>query len=263
MEKIKPEMRIFDAVTSCRQTLLTMCFKLLNLLKLSKAPYVRLVEWSKWHVFWAEENVVPKRHPDSYYWQAKQWFISKVPLLPAHVNPVSPGLSAESAANSYEFAIRQQLKSRTVQVSRSTDCPRFDLILLSLGSGGHVASLYPNQPVLEEESQWVACVSKDESCESVTLTLPVINAAANVTIVASGLDTARPFMDTMWVGSPFVRTRPKWSCLEMETSFGLRMLRLLPCSHVPMNLTPRQLQTPNLKCYLLTKNTPLSLNLEM
>ncbi|KAH1057511.1 hypothetical protein J1N35_035576 [Gossypium stocksii] len=228
MEKIKPELRIFESSEELSSNLADYVLQVaesavkergsfslvlsggdipIRLGKLSKAPYVRLVEWSKWHVFWAEENVVPKRHPDSYYWQAKQWFISKVPLLPAHVNPVSPGLSGELAANSYEFAIRQQLKNRTVQVSRSTDCPRFDLILLSLGSGGHVASLYPNHPVLEEESQWVACVSKDASCESVTLTLPVINAAANVTIVASGLDTARPFMDTM-VGRKPIRSHP-------------------------------------------------------
>ncbi|KAG8491777.1 hypothetical protein CXB51_015070 [Gossypium anomalum] len=266
MEKIKPELRIFESSEELSSNLADYVIQVaesavkergsfslvlsggdipIRLGKLSKAPYVRLVEWSKWHVFWAEENVVPKRHPDSYYWQAKQWFISKVPLLPAHVNPVRPGLSGESAANSYEFAIRQQLKSRTVQVSRSTDCPRFDLILLSLGSGGHVSSLYPNHPVLEEESQWVACVSKDASCESVTLTLPVLS------------------WILCWVGSPFDRTRPKWSCLEMETSSGLRMLRLLPCSYVPMNLTPRQLPTPNLNCYLLIKNKPLSLNLEL
>ncbi|OMO72861.1 6-phosphogluconolactonase, DevB-type [Corchorus capsularis] len=165
--------------------------------KLTKAPFLRVVDWSKWYVFWAEEKVVAKRHPDSLYWQAKECFISNVPLPPAHVICVSHGVAGESAANSYEFSIRQQLKNRTVQVSPSTDCPRFDLVLLSLGPQGHVASLYPNHSVLHEESQWVSCVSNDSKRESVTLTLPVINAAANVAIVASGMDLARPFMDAM------------------------------------------------------------------
>ncbi|XP_022753120.1 probable 6-phosphogluconolactonase 2 [Durio zibethinus] len=175
--------------------------------KLTKAPFLRVVDWLKWHVFWAEENVVAKRHPDSFYWQAKECFISKVPLLPAHVISVSHGVSGESAASGYEFSIRQQVKNRTVQVSPSSDCPRFDLVLLTLGSHGHVASLYSNHPVLEEDSQWVACVSKDAATESVTLTLPVINAAANVAIVASGMDLARPFMDAM-VGQKPIRSHP-------------------------------------------------------
>lgn len=78
-----------------------------------------------------------------------------------------------------------------------------------------MGSLYPNHPVLEEESQWVACVSKDASCECVTLTLPVINASANVTVVASGLDTARPFMDTM-VGRKPIRSHPAQMVLPRD-----------------------------------------------
>ncbi|KAJ0026078.1 hypothetical protein Pint_08243 [Pistacia integerrima] len=166
--------------------------------KLTRPPFLKTVDWSKWHVFWAEENVVPdKRHPDSFYRQAAEAFISKVPIMPTHVVSVRHGVPGESAANGYEFSIRQQVRRRTVPVSPFSDCPRFDLVLLNLGNNCHVASLYPNHPVLEEDSQWVACVSSDASRESVTLTLPVINAAANVAIVASGNDVARSFSHVM------------------------------------------------------------------
>ncbi|XVE55401.1 hypothetical protein DITRI_Ditri03aG0155700 [Diplodiscus trichospermus] len=225
MEKIEaPEMRLFDSSEELSSGLADYVLQVAEsavkergsfslvlsggdipkrLGKLTKAPFLRVVDWSKWHLFWAEENVVAKRHPDSLYWQAKECFISKVPILPAQVIPLSHGVSGESAADSYEFSIRQQVKNRTVQVSPASDCPRFDLILLRLGSLGHVASLYPNHAVLKEELQWVACVSKDGAAtESVTLTLPVINAAANVVIVASGMDLARPFMDAMAGGKP-------------------------------------------------------------
>ncbi|KAL5992933.1 hypothetical protein ACLOJK_013852 [Asimina triloba] len=153
--------------------------------KLTKAPYVKTVDWSKWHVFWAEENVVAKKHPDSNYKQAKEGLLSKVPLLPANVVHVNHGVAAESAAQDYEFSVRQLVRNRTVGVSRSSDCPRFDLILLVLGSDGRVASLLPCHPVLEEESVWVATVSNPPR-ESVGFTLPVINSAANVAIVATG-----------------------------------------------------------------------------
>ncbi|KAF8404166.1 hypothetical protein HHK36_009046 [Tetracentron sinense] len=162
--------------------------------KLTKPPYVKTLDWSKWHVFWAEENVVAKKHPNSNYKQAKEVLLSKVPIYPAHVISVSHGSSGESSAEEYEFSIRQLVRNRTVAVSPSSDCPRFDLILLLLGTDGQVASLFPNHPVLEEESQWVAWVcSSGAPRESVTLTLPVINSAANVAIIATGSDVAVPF----------------------------------------------------------------------
>ncbi|KAJ4963088.1 hypothetical protein NE237_023027 [Protea cynaroides] len=167
--------------------------------KLTKPPYVRMVDWSKWHVFWAEENIVPKKHPDSFYRQAKEAFLSKVPIKSANIFSVTLGVSAEKAMEDYEFSIRQVVRNRTVEASLSSDCPRFDLILLVLGEDGHVASLYPDHPLLNEESQWVACVAS-EGKESVTLTLPVINSAANVGIMATGSDVAKSV--SMALGNP-------------------------------------------------------------
>ncbi|KAJ8625527.1 hypothetical protein MRB53_034057 [Persea americana] len=159
--------------------------------KLAKAPYVKTMDWSKWHVFWAEENVVAKKHPDSNYKQAKEGLLSKVPILPGHVISVSHGVSAESAAEDYEFVIRQLVRNRTVGVSRSSDCPKFDLILLVLGSDGRVASLLPGHPVLSEQTQWVVHVS-GAPMDRITITLPVINSAANVAIMATGRHVAHP-----------------------------------------------------------------------
>ncbi|XP_050213807.1 probable 6-phosphogluconolactonase 1 [Mercurialis annua] len=166
--------------------------------KLTRSPFLKMVEWSKWHVFWAEENVVAKRHPDSFYWQAKQCFLSKVPILPAHIVPVSHGVPGESAADSYEFSIRQQLRNRKVSVSASSDCPKFDLILLNPEVYGHVASLFLNYPVPgEKDTQWVTRHLIEGSKERVILTLPVINAADNVAVVASGAEVAPMFLDAM------------------------------------------------------------------
>ncbi|XP_030455108.2 probable 6-phosphogluconolactonase 2 [Syzygium oleosum] len=171
--------------------------------KLASLPYLRTVEWSKWHLFWAEEIVVPKRHPDSFYMQSKHHFISKVPIQPAHVVPAGHETPGEAAADGYEFSIRQRVKDRTVPASPSCDCPRFDLVLLSLGPHSQVSSLHPDHPVLREGSQWVAAVSvPGMRRECLTFTLPVINAAANVAIVASGSDVARAFREAMADRSP-------------------------------------------------------------
>ncbi|KAF2296769.1 hypothetical protein GH714_001795 [Hevea brasiliensis] len=167
--------------------------------KLTSSAFLKMVEWSKWHVFWAEENVVAKRHPDSFFWQAKEYFLSKVPILPAHVFPVSHDVPGESAASNYEFSIRQHVRKRSVSVSPSSDCPRFDLILLNFP--------LPRHPVPGEESQWVSLVSIDGSKEKVMLTLPVINAAAHVAIVASGAEVAPEFLDVM-MGQKSIGSNP-------------------------------------------------------
>lgn len=43
-------------------------------------PYVDSIDWSKWHVFWVDERVVPKDHVDSNYKLAYDGFLSQVIL---------------------------------------------------------------------------------------------------------------------------------------------------------------------------------------
>jgi hypothetical protein len=45
---------------------------------LAEPPYLETVDWSRWHVFWVDERVVPKSHADSNYKLASDDFLSKV-----------------------------------------------------------------------------------------------------------------------------------------------------------------------------------------
>ncbi|GMP70699.1 hypothetical protein CsSME_00029437 [Camellia sinensis var. sinensis] len=49
-----------------------------SLRKLVEAPYIDSVDWSKWHIFWVDERVVPKDHEDSNYKLAYDGFLCKV-----------------------------------------------------------------------------------------------------------------------------------------------------------------------------------------
>ncbi|KAJ6410949.1 hypothetical protein OIU84_007658 [Salix udensis] len=66
-----------------------------SLRKLVEAPYVDSIDWSKWHVFWVDERVVPKDHPDSNYKLALDGFLSKVPIPPGNVYAINDALSAD------------------------------------------------------------------------------------------------------------------------------------------------------------------------
>lgn len=111
-----------------------------------------------------------------------------MPLVPGHIHSINDTVSAEEAAEDYEFVIRQLVKTRMVSVSETSDCPKFDLILLGMGSDGHVASLFPNHSVLDEKDEWVTFItdSPKPPPERITFTLPIINSAANVVMVVTG-----------------------------------------------------------------------------
>lgn len=161
--------------------------------KLCEAPYNWTVDWTKWYVFWTDERAVAKNHVDSNYKLTKDEFLSKVPVLNNHVYSIKDAMTVEETASDYEFVIRQLVKARTLNVSEINDCPKFDLILLSMGSDGHVASLFPKHRALGQKSDWITYVinSPEPPLERITFTLPVINSAANVALVATGEDKAK------------------------------------------------------------------------
>lgn len=68
-----------------------------------------------------------------------------MPIVPSHVHSINDSVSAEEAADEYEFSIRQLVKTGLVIVSEIGDCPKFDLIPLGMGPDGHIASLFPNK----------------------------------------------------------------------------------------------------------------------
>ncbi|KAK7407440.1 hypothetical protein VNO78_09364 [Psophocarpus tetragonolobus] len=165
---------------------------------------------SKWYIFWADERVVAENHTDSNYKLAKDVLCLRhkeqlekiqkkeaallyaqpwhVPIIPSHVHSINDSVSAEEAADDYEFVIRQLVKSRVVKVSEISDCPKFDPVLLGLRPDGHVASLFPSHPALNESEEWVTfnTDSPKPPPERITFTLLVINSASNFAVVVTG-----------------------------------------------------------------------------
>jgi 6-phosphogluconolactonase len=76
--------------------------------------------------------------------------------------------------------------------------PRFDLILLGMGPDGHTASLFPGSPALEERTAWVAPnFAAKLNSNRITLTLPVLNAAAHVIFLVAGADKAETLQQVL------------------------------------------------------------------
>ncbi|KAI4307055.1 hypothetical protein L6164_030285 [Bauhinia variegata] len=160
--------------------------------KLLEPPYADSIEWSKWHVFWVDERVVPKDHEDSNYKLAYDGFLSKVPILPGNVYAINDALSAEGAADDYETCLRHLVKNGVLAVSSVSGFPKFDLMLLGMGPDGHVASLFPGHALVKENQKWVTFIkdSPKPPPERITFTFPVINSSAYIAMVITGAGKA-------------------------------------------------------------------------
>ncbi len=142
--------------------------------------------WDRMFFFWGDERHVPPTDPDSNYRMADESMLSKIPVAPGNVfrikteNPDAAGI-----AEDYEQTLRKFFALDSGQF------PRFDLILLGMGPDGHTASLFPGTAALQEKSLLVVAnwVEKMKASR-ISLTLPVLNAAAEVAFLVSGTDKA-------------------------------------------------------------------------
>jgi 6-phosphogluconolactonase len=140
--------------------------------------------WEKMHLFFGDERNVGPDHPDSNFRMALDAMIAKSPLKPEQVTRIKGEYEdTERAAIEYEQALREHFKLADGQF------PRFDLVLLGMGSEGHVASLFPGTKALHENKRIVArnWIGKLYT-ERITLTAPVINRAARVIFMVTGHD---------------------------------------------------------------------------
>lgn len=146
-------------------------------------PFRVLVPWSRIHFFWSDERHVPPDHPDSNFRMAYDAMLSHVPVMKDQVHRVlSENPDVAAAAIAYEQTL--------VEVTQSS-LPRFDLILLGLGTDGHTASIFPGSDVLHETKRLVAAPWVEKlNAYRITMTLPLINNAASVLFLVSGTEKA-------------------------------------------------------------------------
>ncbi|CAL5229687.1 g13056 [Coccomyxa viridis] len=144
------------------------------------------VDFSKWHVFFVDERNVPHSHPDSNFKGADEALLSKAPIPREQIHAIKEKLPVAEAAT--EYAGQLLRLDETVLPRNSEGLPVFDAMLLGLGPDGHVASLFPNRSQLAATDSWVLPVenSPKPPPERITFSLPVINSAKEIAIVAMG-----------------------------------------------------------------------------
>ena len=140
--------------------------------------------WSRTHVFFVDERMVPEDHPDSNFAAAQKHLFSRVPLPQGNIHRMGGELSPETAARDYARILLDHFRLE------KNETPAFDLVMLGMGADGHTASLFPAS-ALPPEQTLVWSVPPPKALPSVarlTLTEQVLGAAREIIFHILGAD---------------------------------------------------------------------------
>ena len=142
------------------------------------AAYERIdgsaADWTDVELWFGDERFVPEGHVDRNDQQARDAFLDRVGAT--HVHSVAGNdcsLSAAEAADEYAATLPDE---------------PFDVVLLGMGPDGHVASLFPQHPLLLETDR--VCAELFDSPKPppvrISMTFPTLNRTNAVWFLVSG-----------------------------------------------------------------------------
>jgi 6-phosphogluconolactonase len=131
-------------------------------------------DWSGVEVWWADERCVPPDDERSNYRLVRESLFDRLDRRPLREHRVLGELAPTEAADAYDVELRDVV---------------FDLALLGIGPDGHTASLFPNDPALDELGRRAAAVPRPD-VDRVTATIPQLNASETVLFLITGEEKA-------------------------------------------------------------------------
>jgi len=149
--------------------------------------YKNQIPWDRVHWFIGDERFVPATDSRNNMRMARQAFLNRcAPLV--NIHPM-----ATNAANPDEAALRYEAELKSFYGADNLDCarPLFDVVLMGVGPDGHIASLFPAYPAIEETQRWVVGVPKahvEPLVPRVSLTLPALGSCHEMLFEVSGVD---------------------------------------------------------------------------
>ena len=148
---------------------------------LAQEPRRSRVDWNHVFVYFGDERCVPPESDESNFKMARDAFLRDVGIAPDHVHRMQGENDPLQGARDYAELLIQTMG----------DLPRFDLVMLGMGTDGHTASLFPGTDPLADNDRLVRAPYVEKfATHRITFTPLVINNARHVIIAAEGLPKA-------------------------------------------------------------------------
>jgi 6-phosphogluconolactonase len=136
-------------------------------------------DWSRADFFWGDERAVVPTDAESNYGLARSLWLDSAGVPADRIHR----LEAESADPVAAAAAYADELTRLLGQP-----PRLDIVLLGVGTDGHICSLFPGHALLGENRKWVAVETSAPTPppRRLTLTMPTLAAAERVILAAMG-----------------------------------------------------------------------------
>jgi 6-phosphogluconolactonase len=153
-------------------------------------PAVDAIDWSRVDLWWGDERFLPAGHPDRNDTQAREALLDALPLTAARVHPM-PASDGPDGDDAEQAAARYARELAAAARPSSSELPHVDVLMLGVGEDGHVASIFPEHPVVYATGTVAAVHNSPKPPPTrITLTMSAIQTAEEVWLVASGPDKA-------------------------------------------------------------------------
>lgn len=174
---------------------------------LATDPYRSRIPWDRVHWFIGDERFVPTGDPLHNMTMARKAFLDACAPA-ANIHPI-PTDTAGPDASARLYAEQLQLFYGAANLDPTR--PLFDLVLLGIGPDGHVASLFPGFPAVEERAPWVVGVPKanvEPFVPRVSLTLPALASCREMLFEVAG-QSKRPILTRVLGGENLPANRAR------------------------------------------------------
>ncbi len=141
--------------------------------RLAKADF----DWSRVHFFWVDERCVPPDDDQSNFKLANDALFIPAEVKHANIHRILGELTPEEAAIHYIEEISKFFGLETGQL------PEFDLIHRGMGPDGHTASLFPGEPLIQNQTGIAAAVWVEKMQSHRVTLLPGVLLKAQQTIL--------------------------------------------------------------------------------
>ncbi|RKY14363.1 MAG: 6-phosphogluconolactonase [Planctomycetota bacterium] len=159
--------------------------------RLSDVSVYSRIQWERVHIFWVDERCVPPSSEASNFGLATETFLLDIPIPGENIHRVTGELqNYANAVDEYEHIIRAVFKITKGQI------PKFDLVILGMGSDGHIGSILPNTYALFDTDDIVSAVYRmNGDYNRITLTVPVMKESRRILILVRGENKAQIVAD--------------------------------------------------------------------
>lgn len=137
------------------------------------------IEWPLVDIFWTDERYVIHTHAESNYGNAFKYLIKHLSF--GNVFPINITGKPHDDAKDYENILINYFKNNVSIGSR------FDYIILGFGLDGHIASLFCEDAVFNNEESVVVTIAPDEKLR-ISLSYARILNAKNIVLILSGVE---------------------------------------------------------------------------